>query len=706
MIRLLMCFLICVRVAMCSSAALADDTLPLKLTSRNIHDVALHVNDDGAVELQTTGTDPYLFTEPVSRGFDPRLHRMLSFQYFSATGVNQFQVFVLPPLSEANSIMAAGLSISEGWTQYSIDLKPILDRNGGKAESLRLDFGTQHGKTIQIRGLCLRSMSEAEKRLEARGAVQLAQQKRTEARLRSYLAQGYSCKVTSVSVTSTHVRVEGSAPRSDNWRLAETPLYGDIVDGRDVLPAASIHPNASGHFAVQLDRFRRDGDRVWDRLLSGWAIVNAAHRGPQLFSHLRYADTIQSRANLPEAKLRNKKGLGGFGTDRPQSDIEDLGISAVTVNIVLNSFMQAHPGPGRTPSTYCGRTWYTEDRAVAQMDRTMIAAARHNLVVSAIVLLGQPGNATDGEFVRTVAYPDADPSGIFVMPAVTGEAGLSAYAAALDFLAQRYSRPDGQYGRIHHWIMHNEINAGWVWTNAGEKSVLRYMDLYQRSMRTAYLIARQYDPHARVFISLEHHWNEKSAARLYAGEEMLEILADYSRAEGDFDWSVAFHPYPQSLFEPRVWLDTEPTFSFSTPKITFKNLEVLDAWMKRPKMRYLGTRLRKVHLSEQGLNSKGYSEMALREQAAGMAYAWNKLKVLESIEMFHYHNWVDNRGEGGLQIGLRKFPDDRDDPLGKKPIWTVYQSLGTKMEDEANAFALPILDIKSWSEVHYTGAIR
>ncbi len=157
--------------------------------------------------------------------------------------------------------------------------------------------------------------------------------------------------------------------------------------------------------------------------------------------------------------------------------------------------------------------------------------------------------------MRTAAHPDADPSGISVMPAVTSEAGFSAYAAALDFLAQRYSRPNGKYGRKDYRVVHNEFNAGWVWTNAGDKSVLMYMDLYQRSMRAAYLIARQYNPHARVLISLVHHWNEKSAARLNAGKEMLGILADYSRAKGDFDWSVAFHPYPQSLFEPGVHRD-------------------------------------------------------------------------------------------------------------------------------------------------------
>ena len=410
--------------------------------------------------------------------------------------------------------------------------------------------------------------------------------------------------------------------------------------------------------------------------------------------------------SLPELRPRSRKGLGGFGLDRPFSDIDDLGVSAVTVNIVLNGFMSTLPGPGRSPFEHLGRTWYTDDNAVSQMDATLLAAASRNLLVSAIILLGQPGNAPATEFVRMEAHPDADPSGIFAMPAVSTRDGVAAYTAALNFLARRYGRPDGRYGRIHHWIMHNEVNAGWTWTNAGDKSVLLYMDLYERSMRAAYLIARQYNPRARVFISLEHHWTEKPSLHSYAGKEMLEILAKYSHAEGDFDWGRAFHPYPQNLFDPRVWRDTDVDFTFNTPKITFKNLEVLDAWMKRPEMRYLGTRVRKTHLTEQGLNSPDYADASLQNQAAGMAYAWNKLKRLDSIEMFDYHNWVDNRGEGGLRIGLRRFPDDKEDPLGRKPIWTVYRSLGTDSEDAATGFALPLIGIKSWEEVHYPGQIR
>ena len=89
-----------------------------------------------------------------------------------------------------------------------------------------------------------------------------------------------------------------------------------------------------------------------------------------------------------------------------------------------------------------------------------------------------------------------------------------------------------------------------------------------------------------------------------------------------------------------------------------------------------------------------------------MALAWKKMAALSSIEQWQYHNWIDNRDEGGLQIGLRKFPDEETDPLGKKPIWYLYKALGTPEEDAVAAPYLKTIGISSWNDVLYRGKIR
>ena len=110
---------------------------------------------------------------------------------------------------------------------------------------------------------------------------------------------------------------------------------------------------------------------------------------------------------------------------------------------------------------------------------------------------------------------------------------------------------------------------------------------------------------------------------------------------------MAHHPYPESLFEPKTWLDQKVQFDFNTPLITFKNIEVINAWIKLPEALYQGKQKRTLWLSENGTNSPTYSEQDLREQAAGFAYTWKKLRTLDGIDGFQWHNWFDSRGEGG-----------------------------------------------------------
>jgi hypothetical protein len=629
----------------------------------------------------------------------------------------------MPPLSEANSVTGQGLAHSEGWSSFSIDVSEALQKVVPKVRQLRLDFGTQAGKTIRLRNLQLRAPTEQEKQLVARREAAREGEKQREVRLRQYLKKDFPVKITRVAVDENQIEIKGNTKafkgRQDSLFLAEVPIFENVTETEEFSSLTPLRSDLDDRFSGSSfrftgNRFRITDDKTYDHLLSRWAVVQKIGEKYEWVSHAYYATDIKPRvispleiipfAYLPEEKLRNKKGLGGVHLGYPVSDFDELGIGSVTVNIVLNSLFSTTLREGFSPAPFGGHLYYVNDREIARFDKLFAETSKRKIVVSAIVLIGQAGNAAPGSFNRLIAHPDADPSGIFAMPNVSDKAGVEAYAAAMNFLAERYSRADGKYGRIHHWIMHNEVNAGWIWTNAGEKTPLLYMDLYHKSMRLMHLIARQYDPHAQVFISLEHHWQSPNS-RIYAGRELLEYLADFSKTEGDFDWALAFHPYPQNLFNPRVWEDNEVKFSFDTPKITFKNLEVLDAWMKQPSMLFNG-KPRVVHLTEQGLNSPDYSQKSLQDQAAGMAYTWQKLRGLSTIQAFHYHNWVDNRGEGGLRIGLRRFPDDKDEPLGKKPIWFVYQALETDTEDTAIAFAKPITGVQNWSEVRHRGTIK
>jgi Family of unknown function (DUF5722) len=246
-----------------------------------------------------------------------------------------------------------------------------------------------------------------------------------------------------------------------------------------------------------------------------------------------------------------------------------------------------------------------------------------------------------------------------------------------------------------------------AWTNMGEQPMDIIMDHYVRSMCLAYLSARQFSPSAKVFISLTHHWTapESTSLQHYRPKEMLDRLADYSRLEGDFEWGVAYHPCPQGLFQAVTWNDKRPSFSFDSPYITPKNIEVLDAYLHRQPLLYRCEKLRTVLLSEQGFHSKDYSHEAQQLQAAAFVYTWHKIRPLSTIEAFHNHRWIDHRGGGGLLLGLRTLPDAAK-PFGeRKSGWSVYRALDTPGEESVSAFAKESIGVTDFAQIPYRGPI-
>ena len=126
---------------------------------------------------------------------------------------------------------------------------------------------------------------------------------------------------------------------------------------------------------------------------------------------------------------------------------------------------------------------------------------------------------------------------------------------------------------------------------------------------------------------------------------------------------------------------------------------MINDWILADENRYNGSVKRNLFLSENGTNSPSYSETDLAHQAAGGCWAWKKTNALSGIDAFMWHNWMDNRVEDGLRIGLHFFPDDADNPGGRKPVWYVWEAAGSDRENEVMDPYKSILGIEDWREI-------
>jgi hypothetical protein len=690
----------------CLPLALGAQTNPVALTvnQESYHEVSLE-SAEGVYEVKTTGKDPYIFTNPLQADLDVK-NTQLSFEYFCPTGVDFIEVYFYPLQEPVSPIMIRDVGSTEGWVEFRVDISEKMNTWGKKGDWLRLDFGAAPDLYIQLKNIRLRPMTQREQEIQQQKTAKKMEEAVLEANIGSYLQNRYAHIITQVELTENSVQIKGETAGKGPLFLAEISPYEHLTQQTAFEFLVPIRQK-NKTFSLKLDRMVERHGILQDRLLSKWVIVEKRGSGYAVASHARYADNITPKYNDAYVQPATKKGLGGYsaGREAPVSDLDSLGIGSVTVNIWINQLYRSEASAGHTAFTYQGRTYYVDTKELQKLDETLLSTAARNIEVSAILLVGKADNSPDKTIGKLLQHPDMDPAGIYSMPNVTSPEGVQYYSAILDFLAARYSRPDQKWGRIHHYIIHNEVDAGWVWTNAGEKTALVFMDLYHKSMRMTYNIARSYNPHAKVFISLTHYWNWTSNPRFYHSKDLLEQLLAFSGAEGDFEWAIAQHPYPESLREPKVWLDKKVSFDYETPLITFKNIEVLDAWVQQPEVLYKGKHRRTVYLSENGTNSPTYSEQDLTEQAAGMAYALKKIKYLKGIDGFQYHNWQDNRREGGLRIGLRRFPDDRVDPGGKKRVWFVYQAFDTEEEDKVFEPYKAVIGIDSWDEIRHKARI-
>lgn len=675
---------------------------PLNIRSSACNNIRFSLSGSDWV-IETLGTDPYVWLD-ATLPVDIDKNYMLSFESFNTTEPLPLVIFV-GEVCDNDHLLEGGdyvLPRTEGWSTVSYNLSKVKKNPAVPFRSVRIRFGVNGQHTFRIRNLVLRAPNQQEIEAEQGAQERLKQEKELTARLKSYLAQSFTSKVTSVATdyASGKITVTGTTDATDltHVGLAEIPMWEDQT--RPVSVAAFEHLT-SNSFTLTFDRFAADKH---DRLLSGWAVVRQEGTGYTLLSAMHNNDRIDNpRANLPKMVPASIKGIGGCPYDH--EDMILLGVGGGNFNIILDQILFTDPGGGRQPYEYAGKTYYADVNGgmVKQIDKDVKICQQKNLMVSAILLLPVNRGAAEGTWIDLVAHPENEMSAAFAMPNMLSKEAVEAYAATMNFLCERYSGE--QYGRIHHWIIHNEIQSGFYWTNAGNRGMETYMNLYQRSMRLVQTIARQYDPNAKSLISLDHGWMYKGSDRCYRGIDLLNQLVKYSRQEGDFEWGVAFHPYPQDINNPRTWLDDQATYSFSTQYLTPKNLEVIDAWVERPEVCYNGSVPREIQFTEQGINTPDYGNLSLTNQAAGVAYSLAKIAHMKHVTTYAYHLWADAHEEGDLRLGLRKYSDDTD-PWGKKPSWDVFRAFGTADWESVSAPYLGIIGIASWDEVIHKGRIE
>lgn len=670
------------------------------------HSVGLDTSDNGSQDVSitensgvytvtTSGSAPWVQTTPLETALYDDFS-VISFEYQCPQSIEGMQYSFRSNSTRSWSEVGTTLSPTSGsqWARcdYICDKARLYNpvgttfRWGDKGDAIRLYLGFNDGITMKIRNLHMRPLTAQEwSDLTHRNDLLDSERRAMAQNIRNYLNSSFTSRVSSVKVNEETVTISGNIPDTGDFRVADIAPWEDVTELRSFDSWVSVN---SGDFTVSLPRYVTRGGYNYDRSLSKWVVINVSGSKQTPVSHARYADEVAELRTPKSASLISKKGVGAGSGNLYYHDFDNLDLHSITMNVFLDRMIVPEPEAGFTNRfDFGGRSYWISPSEVMKYDEVCQAAYGRNMMVNAIILTGVYSAFRDPE----------NNGGYYTMPNMTTPEAVNLYAAGLTYLADRYSL--GAHGRVHNWIVHNEVDIPAEWTNMGDQPQMRYFDRYMKSLRMCYNILRQYDPNANVLLSFAHSWNLPDTD--YTTRLMLEQTLKYSATEGDFKWGVAYHPYPLVLAVPDFWRNdvAKATFSNDTENVTLLNPEVINAWILNPDHFYKGNVKRMLLFSEQGTNSSNYTDEILAKQAAGAAWIWKKLQKLDGVDAMMWHNWKDSRSEFGLRIGLRAFDEGNFADNDPKPVWHVWQAAGTDKEDEVFRPYLDVIGISSWDNI-------
>ncbi|MDB6055875.1 MAG: hypothetical protein JWN25_3398 [Verrucomicrobiales bacterium] len=413
----------------------------------------------------------------------------------------------------------------------------------------------------------------------------------------------------------------------------------------------------------------------------------------------RLVEQVSSKNSEPYPVNSSKKGLQVQMVD----DAVALGIKHAALNVDFSSLTLLQAGPSSIAHVFEGTEYFFSSGYLNGLDQQVKRLSDNSILVNLIILNYDHGDAK----TNVLRHPHYDPScpnhlGAFNLS--TAE-GIGHYKATIDFLASRYGAMNAEHGRVWGFIVGNEVNSHWEWYNLGNASVKEFVEDYIDAVRLCEFYSKKQLWNSRTYISLEHHWNMAGGGKgatnhYFKGKDMVDQFASQSEEMGGFAWNLAFHPYPENLFECRTWNDKTALPGFDTPRITFKNIEQLPAYFKRP-VQLFHNSPRHIILSEQGFHSVN-TPQGETNQAAAYAYAYYKIAHLDGIDSFILHRHVDHGMEGGLNLGLwtrNTRSRSQSEPERKKLIYEVFEHADKPDWQDYFRFALPVIGIKSWEDL-------
>lgn len=405
------------------------------------------------------------------------------------------------------------------------------------------------------------------------------------------------------------------------------------------------------------------------------------------------ADRIEPNAN-------NKKGVQGSEVldwaDANGESLSSLGINHIMFNVDLTTIIATDSSNG-SPFEYKGTTYYFNDKSgsMLQVYKSRVKQIREAGGAVTFCLLLSDGKAYDSipninvdanqkALAKKLMYNYSGTATYYALNSCSSDPAVRQHVeAVLAYMAEQFSYSDTF---VQFWRVGNEVNVSHDsnFSGAGKNGLAlkdTIVNLAVNSYDTMYKILAEYNPNARVYVSVTHDWLYDVEGSAVPTREFLDAFAAKTTST---NWNVDFHAYPAQM-HVQVWAKESAQYlshDVDSKFVSSANLEVLTNYIKTK----FGTNHR-VMLGEQGFDSNVGED----EQAAMMAYTYYAAANNDMIDNVTFTTWngSGSGGHDGYNMGIVN-------PNGsKKKAFNVYKYVNTS---EKSTYVDPYLSkLSAWT---------
>lgn len=427
------------------------------------------------------------------------------------------------------------------------------------------------------------------------------------------------------------------------------------------------------------------------RLFKKFVVAAKRNGRYQILGTSRYVTNPEALARVNTyQRASSVKGLIVDPNRLHGNELDDLGVKQGAYNLPLGYIMggTSYAGNPTIHYEYGGKTYAFNGQAIAEFDIVFGTLARKGIQATAVIL-----NNSNGAYPEMI-HPNARGRGSapYYMFNGSDADGVNALAAAVTFLAERYS---GAHGTISNWIVANEINATKEWNTYASVDHYTYTDEYAKGFRVIYNAIKSVNGSAKIYMPLDQRWKRNRNDGDYDGRDILDDFNSIIKAKGNINWDLAVHPYPVPLTDANFWNGgwnaKYTSQSVDTPMLNMKNINVVTDYMSGANFRREDGSTRQVFLSEVGFTSTSGETV----QAAAIAYAYYIADKNPMVNGLIINRETDSAVEiaQGLAVGLTH-------PNGAhKRAYDVYKHLDMSDSLEYTSFALDVIGADSWGSI-------